>query len=207
MRKLTYLTFSKSLVLLIIVMLCLVTQSSLTLCDPMDYIVHQAPLSMGLSKQKHWSGLPCLLQGIFPTQGLYSGLLHCRQILYHLSHQESPDGTVAKCYWFYHKTLSHSYTFLSVHTAAAAKLLQLSLTLCDPIDVTPPGSSIPGISRQEYLNGLSFPFPIHACMLSHFSLVQLSETLWTAAHQAPLSTWFSRQGYWSGLPFPSPFNF
>ena len=31
-----------------------------------------------------------LLQGIFPTQGLNLGLLHCRQILYHLSHQGSP---------------------------------------------------------------------------------------------------------------------
>ena len=31
-----------------------------------------------------------------------------------------------------------------------------------------------------------------------------SETLWTAAHQAPPSTGFSRQEYWSGLPFPSP---
>ena len=30
-----------------------------------------------------------LLQGIFPTQGLNPGLLHCRQILYHLSHQGS----------------------------------------------------------------------------------------------------------------------
>ena len=29
-------------------------------------------------------------------------------------------------------------------------------------------------------------------------------TLWTVAHQAPLSTEFSRQEYWSGLPFPSP---
>ena len=28
--------------------------------------------------------------------------------------------------------------------------------------------------------------------------------LWTAAHQAPLSMGFSRQGYWSGLPFPTP---
>ena len=27
---------------------------------------------------------------------------------------------------------------------------------------------------------------------------------WTAAHLAPLSMRFSRQGYWSGLPFPSP---
>ena len=31
------------------------------------------------------------LQGIFPTQGLNPGLLHCRQILYHLIHQGSPD--------------------------------------------------------------------------------------------------------------------
>jgi len=31
-----------------------------------------------------------LLQGIFPTQGLYPGLLHCRKILYQLSHQGSP---------------------------------------------------------------------------------------------------------------------
>ena len=41
-------------------------------------------------------------------------------------------------------------------------------------------------------------------MLSHFSHVHLCETLWTVAHQAPLSMEFSRQQYWSGLPFPSP---
>ena len=38
----------------------------------------------------------------------------------------------------------------------------------------------------------------HACVLSHV-------TPWTAAHQAPLSMDFSRQEYWSGLPFPSPY--
>ena len=36
------------------------------------------------------------------------------------------------------------------------------------------------------------------------SRVQLFSTPWTVAHQAPLSMGFSRQGYWSGLPFPSP---
>ena len=41
-------------------------------------------------------------------------------------------------------------------------------------------------------------------LLSHFSRVRLHVTLWTAAHQALLSTRFSRQEYWSGLPFPSP---
>ena len=33
---------------------------------------------------------------------------------------------------------------------------------------------------------------------------QVCMTLWTAAHQAPPSMGFSRQEYWSGLPFPSP---
>ena len=36
------------------------------------------------------------------------------------------------------------------------------------------------------------------------SCVQLFVTLWTVAHQFPLSMEFSRQEYWSGLPFPSP---
>ena len=36
------------------------------------------------------------------------------------------------------------------------------------------------------------------------SCVQIFATLWTAAHQAPPSMGFSRQEYWSGLPFPSP---
>ena len=36
-------------------------------------------------------------------------------------------------------------------------------------------------------------------MLGHFSRVQLFVTLWTVAHQAPLSMGFSRQEYWSGL--------
>ena len=47
---------------------------------------------------------------------------------------------------------------------------------------------------------------MHAGMLSRFSSVQLCETLWTAAHQAPLSPGFSRQESWSGLLFPSPGN-
>ena len=43
-------------------------------------------------------------------------------------------------------------------------------------------------------------------LLSRFSCVRLCSTLWTIAHQAPLSTGFSRQEYWSGLPFPTPGN-
>ena len=41
-------------------------------------------------------------------------------------------------------------------------------------------------------------------MLSHFSRGWLTVTLWTTAHQSPLSMEFSRQEYCSGLPFPPP---
>ena len=59
------------------------------LCATPWTVAHQAPLSMGFSRQEYWSGLP-LLQGIFPNQGSNQGLPHCRQILYHLSHCGSP---------------------------------------------------------------------------------------------------------------------
>ena len=45
---------------------------------------------------------------------------------------------------------------------------------------------------------------IHPSILSHFSCVQLSATLWTKACQASLSMGFSMQEYWSGLPYPPP---
>ena len=41
-------------------------------------------------------------------------------------------------------------------------------------------------------------------MLNRFRHVQLFDTLWTVACQAPLSKGFSREEYWNGLPFPTP---
>ena len=46
--------------------------------------------------------------------------------------------------------------------------------------------------------------PVHACMLSHFSFVQIFVTVWAVACQACLSMRFSRQEYWSGLPCSPP---
>ena len=59
-------------------------------------VAHQAPLSIGFSRQEHWSGLPFLPSGIFPTQG--SNLVPCisctgRRILYHLE----PSGKSLLC--------------------------------------------------------------------------------------------------------------
>ena len=58
---------------------------------------------------------------------------------------------------------------------------------------------LPMFSRSFVVSGLTC-----ACTLSCFSCVQLFVTPWTVARQAPLSMGFSRQEYWSGLPFPSP---
>ena len=70
-------------------MLCLGAWLCLTLCDPMS-VAHQAPLSMGLSSQEYWSGLLCPPAGDLPNPEIDPGFRHCRWILYHLSHQESP---------------------------------------------------------------------------------------------------------------------
>ena len=42
------------------------------------------------------------------------------------------------------------------------------------------------------------------CACVHAQSCQTVVTAWTVAHQAPLSKGFSRQEYWSGLPFPTP---
>ena len=67
----------------------LVSQSYPTLGNPWT-TAFQALLSMEFSRQYTKVDIHSLLQGIFPTWGSDLGLLHCRQILYHLSHQGSP---------------------------------------------------------------------------------------------------------------------
>ena len=93
--------------------------------------------------------------------------------------------------------------------AATAKSLQLCLTLCDPIDGSPPGSPVPGILQARTLEWVAIGFSnawkwkVKVKLLSHFRLLA---TPWTAAYQAPLSMGFSRQEYWSGLPYMEPLS-
>ena len=93
--------------------------------------------------------------------------------------------------------------------AAAAKSLQLCLTLCDPIDGSPPGSPVPGILQARTLEWLAISFSNAGkwkVKVKSPSCVQLSATPWTAAYQAPPSMGVSRQEYWSGVPLPSLAN-
>ena len=125
-----------------------------------------------------------------------------------------------------------------------AKSLQSCPTLCNPMDCSPPGSSVYEIVQARILEWVVMPFsrgsfqptgtePVSPCsscipgrffyqgshqesfpprnpqinyvwVLGGFSCVPLFVTLWTVAHQAPLSMGFSRQEYCSGLSCPSP---
>ena len=69
--------------------MCLVTQLCLTLCTPMDCRPPGSSVHAASPGKNTRVGCHDLLQGIFLTQQLNPGLLHCRWILYHLSHQGS----------------------------------------------------------------------------------------------------------------------
>ena len=95
----------------------------------------------------------------------------------------------------------------SIFHSAAAKSHQSCPTLCDPIDVSLPGSSVPGILQARILEWVAISFSNARkwkVKVKSLSRVQLFVTAWTVAYRAPLSMGFSRQEYWSGLPLPSP---
>ena len=60
----------------------------------------QAPLSMGFSRQEYWRELPFQSPGDLPNPGINPDFLPCRQILYHLNHQENPPGTMNHISYF-----------------------------------------------------------------------------------------------------------
>ena len=69
---------------------CLVTKLCQTLCNPMDCNLPGSFVHGDSPDKNTGEGCHALLQGIFPTQRSNPGLLHCRLILYYLSHQGSP---------------------------------------------------------------------------------------------------------------------
>ena len=93
------------------------------------------------------------------------------------------------------------------HEAGKLKSTQLCLTLCDPMDGSPPGSPVPGILQARTLEWVAISFSnawkwkVNVKTLSHIWLLAIP---WTAAYQAPPSMGFSRQEYRSGVPLPFP---
>ena len=106
--------------------------------------------------------------------------------------------------WIYFRPKMNLKLHFIVHMTA--KSLQSCLTLCDPIDSSLPGSSVPGILQARTLEWVAISFSntwkwkVKVKSLSH---VQLFVTPWTIAYQVPPSMGYSRQEYWSDLQFPS----
>ena len=134
---------------------------------------------MDYTGQNTGVGSHSLLQGIFPTQGLNPGLPHCMQILYPLSHQESslqpPDLYAARvlCPWTSpgkntglgshsllhgifptqgsNSGLPHCRQVLNPLRDQFSLVAQSCLTLGNPMDYTPPGSSVHGLLQARIL--------------------------------------------------------
>ena len=101
----------------------------------------------------------------------------------------------------------HVCHFPSSLTATTTKSLQSCPTLCDPMDGSPPGSPVPGILQARTLEWVAISFSNAwnwKVKVKSLSRIRLLATPWTAAYQAPPSTGFSRQKYWSRVPLPSP---
>ena len=90
------------------------------------------------------------------------------------------------------------YFLAAAAAAAAAKSLQSCPTLCKPIDGSPPGSPVPWDSPGK-ITGVGCHFLLQCMKVKSESevaqCVRLLATPWTAAHQPPPSTGFSRQEY------------
>ena len=149
----------------------------------------QAPLSRDFPGENTRVGCHFLLQRIFLTQELNPCLL----CLPHWQVGSLPLGPPGKPKLW----------------VGAAKSLQSCPTLCDPIDGSPPGSPVPGILQARTLESVAISFSNawkRKEKVNSLSHVWFLATPWTAAYQSPPSMGFSRQGYWSGVPLPSPIH-
>ena len=97
-----------------------------------------------------------------------------------------------------------------------ANSLHSCLTPCNPMDCSPPGSSVHGILQARILEWVAVPstsmsneansntYTTTLRVLVAQLCMTLCDPMDYIAHQGLLSMEFSRQGYWNGLPFPSP---
>ena len=107
-------------------------------------IAHQAPLSMGFSRQEYCSELPCPPPGDLPNPGIGPVF------------PESP----ALAGGFF--TIKPPWK-LQENATAAAKLLQSCPTLCDPVDDSPPVSAILGILQARTMEWVAISFSNREC--------------------------------------------
>ena len=136
---------------------------------------HQSPLSVGLSRQGYWSGLPFPTQGDLPDPGIKPCIswVSCigRGLLYHCAT------------WWAH--LAHSEVQWS-------EFAQLCPTLGDPLDCSLPGFSDLGVFQARVLEWVPFPLWLDLRMICH--LGENSCANWTQPLHLPM-WWYSTGCY------------
>ena len=148
----------------------------------------------------------------FPGKSTGVGCHHLLRMHLIKSPQMSKNENMIEVQHKYHAgiILEDFNTSLSLSISRLLLLLLLSrvsyVWLCDPIDGSPPGSSVPGILQARTLEWVAISFSnawkwkVKVKLLSH---VRLLASPWTAAYQAPPFMGFPRQEYWRGVPLPS----
>ena len=121
----------------------------------------KVPLSIELSRQEYWGGLPYPPPGDLPDPGIKPAFLMSPAMAGRSLPPVPPGKPVDE-------NTIHPYAQLT-------------------------------LEKDPYVT-----IPKVKVKVKSLSCVRLFVTPWTVAHQAPLSMGFSRQEYWSGLPFPSP---
>ena len=172
-------------------------------CSPLSFSVH----GIFQARTLEWVAISFFRGSSQPRDRTHVSCISCtsRQILYHCAFLVCLLINLILLALNLHSSVFPIW-WVSAAAAAAAKSLQLCLTLCDPIDGSPLGSSVPGILQARILEWVAISFSnawkwkVKVNSLSH---VRLLATPWTAAYQAPPNMGFSRQESWSGLPLPS----
>ena len=125
-----------------------------------------------------------------------------QRVIHNLATEQQQCGylrTFFPTFWFRYNYFDWRKQNLQlIWPAAAAKSLQSCLTLCDPIDGSPPGSPVPGILQVRTLEWVAISFSNAwkwKVKVKSLSRVRLLAIPWTAAYQAPLSMGFTRQEY------------
>ena len=146
--------------------------------------------------------------GIFPDQASNPCPLPWQANSQPLDYKGGPCVWVFEhCFTFWYYRILHAHlVFCSCFIFAAAKSLQPCLTLWDPIDGSPPGSSVSGILQARTLQWVAISFSNAwkwKAKVKSLSRARLLATPWTAAHQAPLSMGFSKAKVleWSAIAF------
>ena len=98
----------------------------------------------------------------------------------------------------------HNIQQMGVPFYVCVHSLSCVLTLCNPVDCSRSDSSVEGILQARILEQVAILSRKWKWKGNCSAVFDCCDPPWTVAHKAPPSMEFSRQEYWSGLPFPSP---